>query len=279
MIYPATRDSRLASIKKHPSDRLTESIDNKIMNDDELLRYNRQIMLPQIDIDGQQKLMDAKVLIVGIGGLGSPASLYLASAGVGHLTLVDDDVVELSNLQRQIIHHDENIGDEKVWSAKHNLLKHNPLTNITTIGKRLDSASLQQQVIQADIVLDATDNFESRYLINHACVTNNTPLVSGAAIRFEGQVCVFTNRKNDPCYNCLYPNTGDIFEETCSENGILSPVVGVIGCMQAIECIKLICGIGEPLAGRLLVFDGLAAEWRTVRFKKDNACPICNGAT
>ena len=247
------------------------------MDDNELLRYNRQIMLPQIDFNGQQKLKDAHVLIIGVGGLGSPAALYLASAGVGHLTLVDDDVVELSNLQRQIIHQDENIGDAKVQSAKSNLLKHNPLTNITTIQQKLDSASLQQQVIKADVVIDATDNFESRYLINLACVTQNTPLVSGAAIKFEGQLCVFTNQESkSPCYNCLYPNTGDSSEETCSENGILSPVVGVIGCMQAIECIKLICGIGEPLSGRLLLFDGLAAEWRTVRFKKDNTCSVCN---
>ena len=186
-------------------------------------------------------------------------------------------MVELSNLQRQIIHRDENIGEAKVQSAKQNLIKHNPLTKITTIDQKLDKTSLDAQVIKADIVIDATDNFESRYLINHSCATNKTPLVSGAAIRFEGQVCVFPNKdNNDPCYNCLYPNTGESEEETCSENGVLSPVVGVIGCMQAIECIKLICGIGESLAGRLLLFDGLTAEWRAIKFKKDDTCSVCN---
>ena len=247
------------------------------MDDNELLRYNRQIMLPQIDIAGQQKLKDAHVLIIGIGGLGSPAALYLASAGVGQLTLVDFDVVELSNLQRQIIHHNNNIGEDKVQSAKNNLLEHNPLTNIITINQKLDKSALDQQVKQADIVIDATDNFESRYLINQTCVTNKKPLVSGAAIRFEGQVCVFTNHdESSPCYSCLYPNTGNAEEETCSENGVLSPVVGVIGCMQAIECIKLICEIGQPLAGRLMLFDGLSAEWRTVKFKRDDSCSVCS---
>lgn len=247
------------------------------MDDNELLRYNRQIMLPQIDIEGQQKLNDAHVLIIGLGGLGSPAALYLASSGVGHLTLVDDDTVELSNLQRQIIHHDKDIGEEKVISAKNNLLKHNPLVEVNTFNYKLDKSAMNQQIVTADIVIDATDNFESRYLINQCCVANNTPLISGAAIRFEGQICVFTNKDDSsPCYSCLYPNSGNNADETCSENGILSPIVGVIGCMQALECIKLICNVGEPLEGRLLLFDGLAAEWRAIKFKKDATCPVCN---
>lgn len=247
-----------------------------MMDDDELLRYSRQIMLPQIDVTGQQKLADAKVLIIGIGGLGSPAALYLSSAGVGHLTLVDYDTVEPSNLQRQIIHHQDDIGSYKVSSARDDLLKHNPQTSIEIFDHRLEPSELDEQVAAADIVIDGTDNFEARYAINQACVNNRTPLVSGAAIRFDGQVCVFTNEENSPCYHCLYHDSGENHEETCSETGILSPVVGVIGCMQAIECIKLICGIGDPLAGRLLLFDALAGEWRMIRFRKDENCPVCN---
>lgn len=246
------------------------------MNDNELLRYNRQIMLPQIDIAGQLKLKNAHVLIIGLGGLGSPAALYLTSAGVGHLTLVDFDVVEVSNLQRQVVHLDRDIGKSKVESAKNNLLELNPDTNISTINTKLDKTSLDQLTREADIVIDATDNFESRYAINQSCVSNKTPLVSGAAIRFEGQVCVFINNDDSPCYSCLYPDTSDATEETCSENGVLSPIVGVIGSMQALECIKLLCGIGEPLSGRLMLFDGLNAEWRTMKFKKDPECPVCN---
>jgi len=247
------------------------------MNDNDLLRYNRQIMLPQIDIDGQQKLMAARVLIIGIGGLGSPTALYLASAGVGHLTLVDHDVVELSNLQRQVMHRDNDIGKAKVDSAKNNLLQHNPNTSIETINTKLDEDTLDHEVSQADVVIDATDNFESRYAINKACVVNHTPLVSGAAIRFDGQISVFTNHdQNSPCYSCLYPNTTDNTEETCSENGVLAPIVGVIGSMQALECIKLICEIGDPIAGRMLMFDGLNGEWRTVKYNRDPHCPVCS---
>ena len=247
------------------------------MNDDQLLRYNRQIMLPQIDIAGQQKLNDAHVLIIGLGGLGSPAALYLTAAGVGQLTLVDFDVVELSNLQRQVLHTDKAIGRSKVESARESLLDINPETTINIINQKPDASSLDKLVNAADIVIDATDNFESRYAINQSCVTNRTALVSGAAIRFEGQISVFTNKDIDsPCYNCLYPNTGDSTEETCSENGVLAPVVGVIGSMQALECIKLICEIGDSLSGRILLFDALSTEWRTLKFKKDLECPVCN---
>lgn len=246
------------------------------MNDEQLLRYNRQIMLPQIDIAGQQKLNDAHVLIIGLGGLGSPAALYLAAAGIGHLTLVDFDIVELSNLQRQVLHTDSSIGRSKVESAKESLLRINPEIIIDMVNEKPDAASLHQLVSAADIVIDATDNFESRYAINHACVTNNTALVSGAAIRFEGQLCVFTNTGDSPCYHCLYPNTGSTDDETCSGNGVLSPIVGVIGSMQALECIKLICETGETLSGRLLLFDGLNADWRTLKFKKDPECAVCN---
>ncbi|UCB56240.1 MAG: molybdopterin-synthase adenylyltransferase MoeB [Thiotrichales bacterium] len=245
------------------------------MNDEQLLRYSRQIMLPQFDIAGQQKLLDAHVLIVGIGGLGSPAALYLTAAGVGTLTLVDDDRVELTNLQRQIIHHQTDIDQAKVDSAKRNLLRINPEINIHALNTRPDQAMLDQLVKQADVVIDATDNYQTRFAINRACVAHRLPLVSGAAIRFEGQISVFDQRRTDsPCYNCLYPASGTE-DETCSENGILAPVVGIIGSMQALEAIKIICSMGETLIGRLLLFDALSLSWRTMQLKKDPACPVC----
>ncbi len=247
-----------------------------VMNDEQLLRYNRHIMLPQLGIEGQQKLRDAHVLIIGLGGLGSPASMYLASAGVGQLTLVDDDTVELTNLQRQIVHRCKNIGENKVDSARTNLLEINPDVNITTLAKRLDEKSLQQQVKLADVVLDACDNFETRFLINKVCVAQKKPLVSGAAIQFEGQVSVFDSRQPDsPCYSCLYPATGED-NATCSENGILAPVVGIIGSTQALEAIKIICGIGKPVIGKLLLLDALSLQWRSMNLKKDPDCPVCS---
>ena len=249
------------------------------MNDEQLLRYNRHIMLPQIGIEGQQKLRDAHVLIIGLGGLGSPAAMYLTSAGIGRLTLVDDDTVELSNLQRQIIHRSQNIGDSKVASAKSNLLAINHEIDIATIDHRLDEAALSQQIEQADVVLDASDNFDTRFAINRACVAQKTPLVSGAAIQFDGQISVFDSRdKHCPCYSCLYPDKGED-NLTCSTNGILAPVVGIIGSMQALEAIKLICQIGEPLYGRLLLFDALSLQCRTMSLKKDPNCPVCGSAT
>jgi len=249
------------------------------MNDEQLLRYNRHIMLPQIGIEGQQKLDDAHVLIIGLGGLGSPAALYLATAGIGQLTLVDDDIVELSNLQRQIIHREKNIGESKVASAKSNLLAINPKIKINTIDQRLNATSLTEQIPLAVVVLDASDNFDTRFSINQACVEQKTPLVSGAAIQFEGQISVFDSRdENCPCYSCLYPDKGED-NLTCSENGILSPVVGIIGSMQALEAIKLICQIGEPLYGRLLLLDALSLQWRSMNFKKDPGCRVCGSAT
>jgi molybdopterin/thiamine biosynthesis adenylyltransferase len=248
------------------------------MNDEQLLRYNRHIMLPQIGIEGQQKLRDAHVLIIGLGGLGSPAALYLATAGIGRLTLVDDDTVELSNLQRQIVHRTRNIGEKKVASARSNLLAINDEIDIITIDHRLDETALAQQIQLADVVLDASDNFDTRFAINRACVAQKKPLVSGAAIQFEGQISVFDSRdEHCPCYNCLYPNKGEE-DLTCSGNGILAPVVGIIGSMQALETIKLICQIGQPLYGRLLLFDALSLQWRTMNLKKDPGCPVCGSA-
>ncbi len=232
-------------------------------------------MLPQIDVDGQQRLADAHVLIIGIGGLGSPAAIYLTTAGVGTLTLVDFDRVELTNLQRQIVHHQADIGQYKVTSAKRNLLNINPAIRIHTVDTRPDAQLLNKLVKQADVVIDASDNYETRFAVNTACVSHRIPLVSGAAIRFEGQISVFDKRSNsNPCYNCLYSTSGDE-EETCTENGILAPVVGIIGSMQALEAIKLVCGIGEPLIGRLLILDALTMNWRSMQLKQDPACPVC----
>ena len=245
------------------------------MNDEQLLRYSRQIMLPQIDIEGQQKLFDAHVLIIGVGGLGSPAAIYLTAAGIGTLTLADFDRVELTNLQRQVVHRHADINRSKVESARRNLLEINPDVRINTIDHRAEGQVLDELVQRADVVIDASDNYQTRFSVNAACVAQRTPLVSGAAIRFEGQISVFDKRGRDnPCYNCLY-RAYESEEETCSENGVLAPVVGIIGSMQAVEAIKLICGIGVPLNGRLLILDALSMNWRSMQLKRDPACPVC----
>ncbi len=246
------------------------------MNDEQLLRYSRQIMLPQIDIAGQQKLAEAHVAIVGLGGLGSPAAIYLAAAGVGTLTLVDFDKVELTNLQRQIVHHNDDIDTPKVESARRNLLAINPEVRIRTVEQKLDPAALNELAQGADVIIDASDNYETRFAVNRACVAQRRPLVSGAAIRFEGQVSVFDKRqRTSPCYQCLYPQAGDE-DERCSETGVLAPVVGIIGSVQALESIKLICNIGQPLIGRLLVLDALSMNWQSLRLRQDPACPVCS---
>lgn len=245
------------------------------MNDEQLLRYSRQILLPQFDIQGQQKLLDAHVLIIGLGGLGSPVAMYLAAAGVGELTLVDYDQVELSNLQRQILHRTENLKQSKVDSARDNLLALNPDVTINCINQQLDDEGLEQQVNRVDLVIDATDNFDSRFGINRACVKFRKPLVSGAAIRMEGQVSVFDMRQTDsPCYRCLYSEEGGE-QETCSENGVLAPMVGIIGSIQAMEALKLLAGVGEPLTGQLLINDSFHQEWRSMKLRKDPKCPVC----
>lgn len=245
------------------------------MNDEQLLRYSRQILLPQFGTEGQQKLLDAHVLIIGLGGLGSPVAMYLAAAGVGELTLVDHDTVDLSNLQRQILHRNENIGQPKVDSAQHNLIQLNNEISIHTVNKKLDDVELQQLVSQVDLVVDATDNFPTRFAINRACVKHRKPLVSGAAIRLEGQVGIFDMRREDsPCYRCLYDEQGGV-PETCSENGVMAPMVGIIGSIQALETIKLLTDTGETLAGKLLINDGLYQEWRSMKLRKDPACPVC----
>jgi adenylyltransferase/sulfurtransferase len=247
------------------------------MNDEQLLRYNRQIMLPQIGYEGQQRLAGARVLLIGLGGLGSPAAMYLAAAGTGHLVLVDFDTVELTNLQRQIVHRTADIGEHKAVSAKNNLLAINPEIRIDALTHALDADELEAQVRQADVVIDACDNYATRFEINAACVRQRTPLVSGAAIRLEGQLSVFDKRDSDsPCYNCLYPQAGED-EETCSNSGVLAPVVGIIGSIQALEAIKLICDIGKTLHGRVLILDALTLQWRTMKLRRDPACPVCGG--
>ena len=246
------------------------------MNDDQLLRYSRQIMLPAIGIEGQEKLLQSRALIIGLGGLGSPVAMYLAAAGFGTLVLVDFDKVDLTNLQRQIVHTTENIGRPKVESARQTLQGLNPEIEILTIDHQLDEQALAEQVALADVVIDASDNFATRFALNAACHDLATPLVSGAAIRMEGQVCVFTGEPGGPCYHCLYPSEGAI-DETCSANGVLAPLVGVIGSMQAIEAIKVVTGAGKTLAGKLMLFDALQMEWRSFTLKPDPACPVCGG--
>lgn len=246
------------------------------MNDNQLLRYSRQIMLPQIDIEGQQKLLAAKALIVGAGGLGSPAAIYLAAAGVGNITIYDNDTVDLSNLQRQITHHTDDIGTDKVISTRQTLNRLNPEVNITAVKQRLESQQLELEVAQADVVLDCSDNFSTRFAINKACVKHRTPLVSGAAIRFEGQVTVFTpGRNNSPCYNCLYSSDGEELQN-CATNGVIAPVTGIVGSIQALEAMKLIMNIGETLTGRLLLLDGLTMEWNTMKLRLNPSCPTCS---
>ncbi len=247
------------------------------MDDHQLLRYSRQILLPQIGTDGQQKLLDAHVLIIGAGGLGSPAALYLAAAGVGRITIADGDSVDLSNLQRQILHRHIDLDRAKVDSAKDALTSLNPDVIVTPLKARVDAEQLDALVQQVDLVVDASDNFSTRFAINAACVAQRKPLVSGAAIRMEGQVAVFLpGQAESPCYRCLY-REGDDPEQTCADNGVLAPVVGIVGSMQALEAIKVLLGLGTSLCGRLLVFDALHSEWRNIKLRKDPACPVCSG--
>jgi molybdopterin-synthase adenylyltransferase len=256
---------------------LTKMKDNEInFNDEQLLHYSRQIMLPHFGIEGQQHLQDAHVVIMGVGGLGSPAAMYLTAAGVGTLTLVDFDTVDNSNLQRQIIHNIDNIGESKVSSAKNTLHKINPEVTVHSINKRLILDDLRKLINDVSCVIDATDNFETRFLINRACLSQQVALVSAAAIQYEGQISVFDFTQNDSaCYACLYAEGGE--ENTnCSDNGILAPVVGILGSMQALEAIKLICKLGDTLQNRLLIFDALALQWRTIKLKKDANCSVCS---
>ena len=248
------------------------------MEDQELLRYSKQIMLPQVDVEGQQKIMDATVLIVGMGGLGSPTALYLAAAGVGHLIIADFDQVELSNLQRQIIHQTKDIGDDKVNSAKNKLTELNPNIKITIANELIHTGNLPDLIKGVDIVLDGTDNFESRFEINQICVEHQKPLVSAAVVRFEGQVSVFKGYENDqPCYQCLYSVEGED-NESCIDNGVLAPGAGLVGTIQALQAIKVILQLGDQLSGSLLLVDALDLSFRKVKISKDLKCPVCNSS-
>lgn len=245
------------------------------MDDRQLLRYGRHILLPQIGIEGQERLARSRALVVGLGGLGSPVAMYLAASGVGRLTLADHDQVELSNLQRQIVHTTASLGAAKVDSARRSLHALNPDIDIVALRERLSGEGLDRAVADADIVIDGSDNFTTRFALNAACVRWRRPLVSGAVIRTEGQVTVFRpGQPGSPCYRCLYQETNEP-GEPCAERGVLAPVAGIIGSVQATEALKILLGMGEPLVGRLLVLDALSMEWRSMRLKPDPSCPVC----
>ena len=246
------------------------------MTDDQLLRYSRHILLPQIGIEGQEALLAGHALVIGAGGLGSPAALYLATAGVGRISLADDDQVDLTNLQRQILHRNASVGMPKAESARRTIAEYNPEINVIALASRAEGTLLDELVATADVVLDCCDNFATRHALNRACVRLKKPLVSGAAIRFDGQVSVFDLRLPDaPCYHCLFPEAQDLEETRCAVMGVFAPLTGIIGAVQAAEALKLLAGIGQSLNGRLLLLDGLTMEWRQVRLKKDSTCPVC----
>lgn len=250
---------------------------SEMLSDAELLRYSRQILLPQIDIEGQLQLKNSRVLVVGLGGLGSPVALYLAAAGVGALHLADFDTVDLTNLQRQILHDSASVGLGKVESAMRRLAVLNPLVELVPLTQALDEGSLAEAVAAVDLVVDCCDNFATRSAVNAACVAVGKPLVSGAAIRLEGQLAVFDPRRADsPCYHCLYGEGSDA-ELTCSEAGVVGALVGLVGSLQALEALKLLAGFGEPLVGRLLLVDARSAHFREMRVRRDPQCPVCGG--
>lgn len=246
------------------------------MNDDQLLRYSRHILLDEVGIEGQQAMLDARALIIGAGGLGSPAALYLAASGVGHITLVDHDTVDLTNLQRQIAHTTARVGQPKVQSAAQALQALNPDVQVQCIQHHADAALLDELVSQASVVLDCCDNYRTRQTVNAACVKHRVPLVAGAIIRFDGQITVFDPRKDtSPCYACLFAPEEEFEEVQCSTMGVLAPLVGVIGAMQAAEALKIITGIGDPLVGKLLMLDGKSMEWSRMRTSRNPECSVC----
>lgn len=246
------------------------------MNDEQLLRYARHILLDDLGIEGQEKLLASRVLVVGAGGLGSPVAMYLASAGIGQIVLADHDRIELSNLQRQILHVSDRIGELKAESGRKSLRALNPDIQVDTRTTRLDAEALLIEVGQVDLVVDCTDNFATRHAINRACVYHGRPLVSGAAVRFDGQISVFDTRDPaSPCYHCLFPEADDVEHVNCATMGVFAPLVGIIGSMQAAEAIKVIAGIGEPLVGRLLILDATDMKWHSVRVRRDPGCMVC----
>lgn len=246
------------------------------MDDQQLLRYSRHILLPEIGIEGQQKILESHALVIGAGGLGSPAAIYLASSGIGTLTLCDNDTVDLTNLQRQILHRTNSIGTSKVASAEHTLGEINPGAKVIAINERIADERLLALVAQADVVIDCSDNFATRYALNRACVQQRKPLVSGAAIKFSGQISVFDFRREDsPCYNCLYPEETEAEEIRCSTMGVFAPLVGIIGSMQASEALKLLMDTPSTLCGKVLILDALNMEPRVIKLSRDSSCPVC----
>jgi molybdopterin-synthase adenylyltransferase len=246
------------------------------MTDEQLLRYSRHILLSEFGVEAQEKLLSASILVIGAGGLGSPAALYLAAAGVGTLTLADGDAVDLTNLQRQILHTTGSVGVPKAESGKAQLALINPDVRVVPVSRRLAGEEVEQLVASSDVVLDCSDNFETRHAVNRACVRHRRPLVSGAAVRFDGQVSVFDLRDEDsPCYHCLFPEDAELEEMRCAVMGVFAPLTGIIGTIQAAEALKLVAGVGTTLKGRLLIIDALSMEWRSVKLARDPACPVC----
>lgn len=246
------------------------------MQDAQLLRYSRHILLDEFGVEAQERLLASRALIVGAGGLGCPAALYLAASGVGELTIADDDRVDATNLQRQILYRDATVGTSKSASARTALQEVNPGVRVVALSERLAGDALSALVAQSDVVLDCSDNFATRHALNRACVAHRKPLVSGAAIRFDGQLAVFDLRRADsPCYACLFPEEAEAEDVACAVMGVFSPLTGTIGALQAAEAIKLITGMGETLSGRLQMFDALHTQWRTVRVPKDTGCQVC----
>jgi molybdopterin-synthase adenylyltransferase len=247
------------------------------MTDEQLLRYSRHILLSQVGVEGQERLLAARALVIGAGGLGSPVAYYLASAGIGTLVLADGDTVDLTNLQRQILHHTGSIGQPKAESGRDTLARINPECRVIPLLERLDGTRLEAEVAAADVVLDCSDNFATRHAVNRACVKFRKPLVSGAAVRFDGQVAVFDSRQpNAPCYHCLFPEGEDAEEVRCAVMGVFAPLTGIIGTVQAAEALKLLIECGQSLAGRLLLLDGLGMEWRQIKVPRDPACAVCS---
>ncbi|HYT86983.1 MAG TPA: molybdopterin-synthase adenylyltransferase MoeB [Burkholderiales bacterium] len=250
------------------------------MNDEQLLRYSRHILLPEIGIEGQEKFLASTALIIGAGGLGSPVAMYLAAAGVGTIALADGDAVDLTNLQRQILHTTGSIGKPKAASGREALAKINPEVKVAPLQRRLEGEELERLVAGASVVLDCSDNFATRHAVNRACVRHRRPLVSGAAVRFDGQVSVFDLRDDlSPCYQCLFPENAELEEMRCAVMGIFAPLTGIIGAVQAAEALKLLAGAGDTLKGRLLILDALAMQWRTVKLAKDPSCAVCAKVT
>ena len=246
------------------------------MNDKQLLRYSRHILLPQIGYEGQDKLVNSHVLIVGVGGLGSPVAIYLAAGGVGMLTICDFDVVDLTNLQRQVLHTEAAVGINKALSAQRTLATINADARVNTVTTKSTAQEFSELIKEADVVIDCSDNFATRYLLNQLCVQLKKPLVSGAAIGFDGQVTVFDMRNEEsPCYHCLFPDNGEDTEMRCADNGVFAPLVGIIGATQAAEAMKLLIGVGESLQGRLLLLDALTMQWRNIKLRKDAKCKVC----